>query len=160
MDKRKRNLVKAGLAAPLVLTVRTASATAASSAWACIERDAKEATQWPYPEKMLETPDDWLRMDKDIVEIKRYGSPSPLSNRRFYLGYDGQTYWELKQTSNGVLGEATTFNTAQYGVNRKLGQGKFLVQHQDGQIVTYGWEDKGGKNITCSCWTSLKVAGL
>jgi hypothetical protein len=160
MDKTKRSLVKASLAAPLVLTVRTASATATSSAAACVDRDAVEATKSPTPDKMLDTTqDEWLRMDKDIVELCKYGSTTPLSHRRFYLGYDGSTYWELKQTTSGLLGEQTTYTTGTHKVNRKLSQGKFLIQHQDGKVISYGWEDKGGKNITCSCWTSLKMAG-
>jgi hypothetical protein len=109
---------------------------------------------------MLETTEDeWLRMDRDIVELCKNGSTTPLSNRRFYIGNDGLTYWELKQTTSGLVGQPTTYTTATHRISRNLSKGKFLIQHKDGQVVAYGWEDKGGKNITCSCWTSLKLAG-
>jgi hypothetical protein len=161
MDKAKRHLVKAGLAAPLVFTVRTASATAASSAWACVDKDAAQALQYPTPPKMLETTaDDWLRMNRDIVRVCQLGKSTPLQNRRFFLGYDGRTFWELKSTSTGTTAEATSMTTSTHYSYSKLSTGKFLVNHQDGTVVGWGWEGNGGKNITTSCWTSLKLSTL
>jgi hypothetical protein len=161
MDKSKRQLVKAGLAAPLVLTVRTASATAGSSAWACVDRDAKRALEYPTPTKMVETTvDDWLRNNREIVSICQYGRNTPLWNRRFFLGYDGMTWWELKSTSTGTTAEKTTMTTSGYYKYSKVGTGKFISYHKDGDVVGWGWEDKGGKNITASCWTSIKAAGF
>ena len=161
MDKAKRHLVKAGLAAPLVFTVRTASATANSSAWACVDRDAKRALEYPNPKKMLETTqDDWLRMNRDIVSICQIGKSSPLSNRRFFLGYDGYSWWELKSSTSGTTAEKTTMTTSSHYKYSKLGTGKFLTNHDKGTVVGWGWEGHGGKNITTSCWTSLKMSAL
>jgi hypothetical protein len=155
----RRKLIKAALAAPAVFTVRTASATAMSSAMACITRDDQQSHEWPYPEKCMEThEDEWLRMKKDLVEIHKYGSTKPLSNRRFFLSHDGKTYWELIPDGDSYRAEPK-YSTAEYGKYRKVGDGKFLAYHKDGDIVGYGWEDKGGKNITKSCWTSIKLSG-
>jgi len=155
----RRKLIKAALAAPAVFTVRTASAQAMSSAMACITRDAQQAQEWPYPEKCMETyQDEWLRMRKDLVEIHKYGSTRPLSNRRFFLSHDGNTYWELIPDGNSYRAEPK-YSTTQYGKYRKVGDGKFLAYHKDGNIVGYGWEDNGGLNITASCWTSINLSG-
>jgi hypothetical protein len=159
MKNARRALIKGVVGAPLVFTVRTASATAMSSPVACIERDHDRSKQWPYPEKCMEWgEDDWLRMKKDLVEIHRYGSKTPLKDRRFFLNHSGNTYWELIRDGNTYRAEPK-YSTSEYGFYRKLGEGKFLAYHENGDIVSYGWEPKGGKNITRSCWTSLKLSG-
>jgi len=155
----RRKLIKAALAAPAVFTVRTASAQAMSSAMACITRDAQQAQEWPYPEKCMETyQDEWLRMRKDLVEIKKWGSNRPLANRRFFLSHDGKTYWELIPDGNSYKAKPA-YSTTEYGMSRKVGDGKFLAYHKDGNIVGYGWEDNGGLNITASCWMSINLPG-
>jgi hypothetical protein len=158
MEKTRRALITGTLAAPVVFTVRTASGTALSSAMACIEKDDDRAHHWPYPDKCVEgsREDEWLRVKKDLVEIHKYGTNKPLTNRRFFLSHDGDKYWELIKDGNGYRAEPK-YSTAEYGKYRKVGEGKFLAYHDNGDIVGYGWEDKHGKNITKSCWTSLRL---
>src|SRR5262245_27753062 len=97
MDTDRRKLVLGSAAVPLVLTVRPAAAQARTSIGACLARDARR-------ERQLEVlasgePDEWMRYRLDEFELAVWDETKKdwqtLENRRFILGVDKHTYWEL-----------------------------------------------------------------
>ena len=92
MKATRRQLLKGFLAAPLVLTARLASALALSSAAACKVRDAKQANQYPGPDKLSNyANDEWLRVDVDMCELRTNGSSKKLDGK-YFLSTDKTTY--------------------------------------------------------------------
>ena len=157
MEKTRRKVLKASAAAPLVLTVPTASATALTS-MTCRDRDAKLAD----PNHILASPgaDEWLRKKIDIVELEIYDwkqkTWNHLKDRRFFLGMNNY-YWELDPT-NPWSATATQRYEKRLGVREKsrVGERDALVYvATDGQVVGMAWQKYGGTKIMKSCWCSM-----
>ena len=93
MKASRRAILRASLAAPIVLTVTTAQAqTAASSAVACVRRDDLRAADPSLRPAQLLTVDgdDWLRTELSLVRIEQLiGVEWVLVDGEHFLGYGG-----------------------------------------------------------------------
>ncbi len=85
--QKRRAIIKGSLAAPLVLTVSSASATAATSFGRCLRNGAKSQPAFFVTKNRL---DNWLRKQVEVVELSFNGTSrgwfylDPL--RRVYVG--------------------------------------------------------------------------
>jgi hypothetical protein len=157
MKLSRRHLLKGSLAAPLVLTVRPASATAITSATACLDR-CKTKAQETKPPKMSDTmhSDEWMRCE---VEVCRLSSSvgKPFYDGKYFLGFDKVTYWRLDdrnpyyypaQPSNYSKGSCYAEKTGQkmYGI---------CYFDQTGEMRGFAWDNQwGGSPASWSCYTS------
>jgi len=171
MQKNRRALIKGGLAVPLVFTVRTASAQVASSAWACAARDARLATEVQPQNVLVGTNDEWVRVKRELWEIRRLTSGGSVVARNsesagFFLSEDNMAFFELiKDAVDGtyridkhLLGSLQPkYTTANYGTyGASIGQANFLAYQENGEIVASALDDSiQGDPITGSCWCSL-----
>jgi hypothetical protein len=159
MDSDRRKLVLGSAAAPLVLTVRPAAAQARTSIGACLERDARR--ERPLEVLASGEPDEWMRIRLDEFELEvqdeAKGVWKKLENRRFILGVDQHTYWELDHLLPEIAPAIPTSMTQGPGV-REMRVGERLALAyvgRDGEVVGYGWEPQGGTHCTTSCWASV-----
>jgi hypothetical protein len=160
MKDVRRKLVGSALATPLVLTVRQASARAKTSMAACLQEDANRAR----PEYVLasaEQQDEWLRAKVDICELSVWNHEKrewvDLKDRRFYLGTDNQTYWQLDSRDPWrAPASPTQYRKGSWVREHKKGV-RYMVVHvrSDGKVVGKGWEKNGGQHTTKSCWASV-----
>lgn len=157
MKLDRRRLLRGSLAAPLVLTVRPASATAITSATACLARcDIRAQETRPAKLSSALRSDEWLRIEIDEWRL------APAMGRSFYpgkyfLGFDKVTYWRLDdrnpyyspaQPSNYTKGSCYAEKTG-----RKLYPLTYVSQ--TGEVKGYAWENTwGGKHATWSCYAS------
>lgn len=154
----RRRLLKGSLAAPVVLTVRPASATAAASATGCLKVcQANAEGRNIAPMSAVARSDEWMR-----VEVETYRL-APAVGKDFYggkyfLGFDRQTYWRLDD-SNPYYGPAKpTQHTKGSCYSEKTGQKMYGVGYvgPTGEIKGFAWEGKSyGSPATWSCYTSV-----
>jgi hypothetical protein len=164
MSNARRKLLQGTAAAPLILTVRPAAATARSSLVACIERDAKRKPEYIMASNASR--DDWMRTKVDILELTIWDSDKKkwveLKDRKFFLGFDKTTYWECDR--NDPWRSPAAPSSYRKGINvreEKKGDRDAIVyvSQSDGRVVGMGWEKNGGYHCTRSCWTSLVPKG-
>ena len=167
MDNDRRKLLLGSAAAPLILTVRPAAAHARTSIAMCMDKDAKKAK----PHEILAShghADHWMRKSVDIYRLSVWDEHkrkwNTLDNRRFMCGVDGQTYWELDRNAPYSAPARPTSMRRGHGVQEvRIDQRMALAYLEyDGnfaKVVGYGWEPKGGKHYTKSCWHSIKPKG-
>ena len=160
MDNHRRKLVLGSAAVPLILTVRPAAATARTSIATCIDKDAKKKK----PHYVLENPgnpDQWMRKVVDVYRLDVWDEGQKkwkkLDDRKFICGVDSKTYWELDRYSPYTAPAWATSMKRGTGIKEtKLEQRLALAfMENDGKVVGYGWEPKGGKHCTKSCWSSM-----
>ncbi len=108
-EARRRNLLRLGAAAPMVLTLRPGSSFAASML--CTEKamDAADAARADAAEKLTTSPDadEWVRAQVDILELHRIdfdanGPQDTLIEGKYVLGTDRSTFWRVDSGSPGV----------------------------------------------------------
>jgi hypothetical protein len=162
----RRHLLKGSLAAPLVLTVRSASATgwAMSSAGACRVRDKDRAYE-EKPYKFTNGPrdDDWLRCEVDHCKLQKqdkYGHWKDLDDHYYFRGRETNHYWRVSGSGSSCEVTACPEYT-QWNCRPKSGtvRKKYALCRVDdhGNICGYEWETHHGGPISCSCWSSLKL---
>ncbi|MEO8037124.1 MAG: hypothetical protein ABI794_00045 [Betaproteobacteria bacterium] len=159
--KSRRKIVTAGIAAPLILTVRPSSATALASN-RCMEKDALK----PPPSNILcDTPDEWMRWQTQPCEltVKVNNKMTKLTGRRFIRNITGSCYYELdKYSPNTVTPKTCSYVPGAPGVVENIPSGtgmKYcLVKiNTAGVPCAYNWETSvGAQKCTNSCWTSLR----
>ncbi len=169
MNNRKRQLVKAAAAMPMVVTVRAASAQALSSSWACATRDAQAASLEPPVKLVVDstatTSDDWMRVSGDIWNMKKMPSGTLLKGTgnnilEFYLAPD-KNYYELKKVGGQYVVDSTCQMLTPWDLSNKKyvpvsSKKVHLLAYQvNGQVKGWGWQANGGTAITGSCWTSI-----
>jgi hypothetical protein len=155
IDRRK--LLKGSLAAPVVLTVRPASATAVTSATACYKR-CEEKAQDTRPPKMSHTmhSDEWMRVELDECRL----SPSIGKNfydGKYFLGFDKHTYWRLDSRDPYYAPAQPSSHTKGSCYAEKTGRKMYAIAYcdRDGEIKGYAWENKWHHSpVTWSCYTS------
>lgn len=163
MKPTRRQLLKGSLAAPLVLTARSASAWALTSAAACRFKDADRAKDDYHLEKLAHHADDeWLRCDVELCKLKvskyqNYKWVEVELDGKYFLGADKTHYWKVHD-SYGKLTAEKTSHTVSNCSYKKTGEKKYGICYvnDDCDQVGYCWEDRGGKCITKSCWWSIK----
>lgn len=107
-ETRRRRLLRFGVAAPMVLTLRPGSSFGASTT--CAQRlGAADQARAEAAEKLATSPDadEWVRAQVDIVELHRTDlDVKALADTRvegrYVLGTDGVTYWRVDGGSAGV----------------------------------------------------------
>jgi len=101
-EARRRNLLRLGAAAPMVLTLRPGASFAASMN--CIEKgmNAADEARAAGAEKLTASADadEWVRAQVDILELRRidFAAKSPqdtLIEGKYVLGTDGTTFWRV-----------------------------------------------------------------
>jgi hypothetical protein len=158
MKATRRQILRGSLAAPLVLTARSASAWALTSAAACRFKDAREAEHDDVEKLCYRADDEWLRCDVDLCELKvyKYGSWKAVDGT-YFLGADKTTYWKVNESYGRLNAEKTAYTVHNCSYS-KTGQKRYGLCYVDDDCnqVGYCWEDYGGKCITKSCWWSIK----
>lgn len=105
MKLTRRALIKASLASPVVLSITPAQGqTAASSAQACIARDAsrfnsQRTSVLAPPALVVADNDDWLRVRVDVFSFSVVPSGG-LPTGAYYVGYNNN-YWRLAAAPSG-----------------------------------------------------------
>ena len=165
MKPTRRQLLKGSLAAPLVLTARSASAWAQSSAAACKFKDGEKAELSYDLDKLRHHADDeWLRCDVDLCKLKvsRYSRHQHRwveveVDGEYFLGADKSTYWKVHDQYGKLTAEKTSYTVGNCSYE-KTGEKKYGLTYVDDDCnqVGYCWESYGGKCITKSCWWSIK----
>ncbi|MGH7342355.1 MAG: hypothetical protein ACREKH_17860 [Candidatus Rokuibacteriota bacterium] len=157
MDNDRRKLIIGSASLPLILTVRPALGHARTSL-SCREKD--ERKDKPY--KILnDHEDEWMRKKVDVYRLAKWDDKDKkwktLENRKFIGGTDGVTYWELDH-NNPYSGQAwaTSMRRGNDIKETKLEQRHALAYMGDDDMRGYGWEPKGGKHCSRSCWMSMK----
>lgn len=157
----RRRLLKGSLAAPVVLTVRPASAQAITSATACLNRSETIARERrPAMFTQANQSDEWLRVECDLYRL------SPAVGKEFYpgkyfLGFDKHTYWRVDdrnphhghpEPSKHTRGSCYAENTGQklYGI---------AYVDRSGNIQGFAAENRlQGTAVTTSC--QISAVGL
>ena len=153
----RRRLLKGSLAAPVVLTVRPASATAQTSAAACFRRCDARAKDYP-PSKFSggAHSDEWMRVKVDVCRL----APSvgkPHYGGKYFLGFDQHTYWRLDDNDPYNKPAKSSNYTKGSCYEEKTGQHMYGVAYIDkqGSVVGFAWDNKyQGTPVTMSCYTS------
>lgn len=167
MKPTRRQLLKGSLAAPLVLTARSASAWALTSAAACKIQDADKASKDYQLEKLCNSTDDeWLRCDVDICKLtvqqrKNNKWVNVDLPDKYYLGADKTTYWKVTESNGKCTADKSSYKVTNCSYS-KTGEKKYGLCFVDDNCnqVGYCWEDYGGKCITKSCWWSINNSKL
>ena len=159
MKPTRRQLLKGSLAAPLILTTRSASAWALTSAAACKFKDAEKAdNDYDLCKLSYDCTDEWLRCDVDMCKLKvyKYGSWHDVDGT-YYLGCDKSTFWKVTDSYGKLSAQKTSYTTSNCS-HYKTGDKKYGLCYVDDDCnqVGYCWENYGGKCITKSCWWSIK----
>jgi len=159
MEKLRRKLVLGSAAAPLVLTIRQASAHAKTSAMACLGKNG----YGHKPDHILVSDphaDEWVRAKCDLLELTVWDHDKKkwveLKDRKFFLGFDKSTYWQLdKHNPYTAPASASSYRKGTGVQEKKKGEVHPVVyMHDDGRVVGMAWETHGGKPSTNSCWAS------
>jgi len=160
--QQRRKILKAGVAAPLILTVRPSSATALASN-RCLERDNLK----PPPSNVLcDTPDEWLRMKCNACELSYNGVKQKYSDgtkKLFIRNISGTCYYQLDRYSpNTVTPTTCSYVPGAPGVVEAWPTTPCVKQvlvkiDTTGVPCAYHWEATTvGQKCTNSCWTSLR----
>ena len=155
IDRRK--LIKGSLAAPIVLTVRPATATALTSATACLKRCEIQAheTDPPKISPALHN-DEWMRVEFDVCRL----APSigkGYHSGKYFLGFDKHTYWRLDDHDPYYTPARPTNHTKGSCHAEATGQKMYGIAYLDetGTIKGFAWENTShGSPVTWSCYTS------
>jgi hypothetical protein len=80
-----------------------------------------------------------------------------IEDRRYYLGMDKSTYWELDRHDPYRAPAKPSKYRKEHGIREKRkGERHALVYvKDDGRVVGVAWEKHGGTHCSKSCWTSL-----
>jgi hypothetical protein len=154
-DRRKLLIGSAGV--PLILTVRPALGQARRSL-TCVDKMNKDK---PY--KILhEYEDEWMRKKVDVYRLEKWDDQKKkwetLENRKFILGTDGSTYWELDRHNPYAGPASATFMKRGSGIKEtRLESRNALAYMGDKEVRGWGWEEKGGKHCAKSCWMSMNA---
>ena len=163
MQNLRRKLLLGSAAAPLILTVRQASAHAKASNMACLGKDGHGNNYNHKPDDILASnphADEWMRAKCDVVELTVWDHDKKkwlgLKDDRFFLGFDKSTYWKLdKHAPYSAPASASKYKKGHGVQEHKKGEVYPVVYAKDdGDIVGMAWETHGGKNFTKSCWMS------
>jgi collagenase-like PrtC family protease len=126
----------------------------------CIDKDAKKKK----PNVVLESPgkpDHWVRKVVDVYRLEVWDDDKhkwkKLDDRRYICGVDGRTYWELDRHHPYTAPARATPLKRGHGVKETKLEQRLAIAFMDdeGKYTGYGWETKGGKHSTKSCWHSM-----
>lgn len=146
MDPARRQLIRGSLSAPLVLTVASPSALAATSLHACIARGEQPAASQAF----VPSHDGWYRTHVAIYEGKTSASGA---QALYYLNTGDNMYYRVDGTQCGIGIPQTSFynGSAAYKYHRY----GLVYVNSEGVPVGYGACPNGGRAIHGSCWSSF-----
>jgi hypothetical protein len=166
MKPSRRDLLRGTLAAPLVLTARTAGAWAQTSAGVCRTYDKDRAQSNPPKECVSVSSDEWLRIRVRICGLK--DSKGNSLSGKYCKGCGSGTGWQYSTTYwkvddsdpyNIKLSQTswTTGNCAPSWTSQYV----YCIAYCDdsGNVCGYGCQPNGGYPVSASCWTSLVPGG-
>jgi hypothetical protein len=157
MKMDRRRLLKGSLAAPVVLTVRPASATAITSATACLKRCEAKAHETRPPKMSPELhSDNWMRVELHLYKLAPSMKEKPYKGS-FFLGHDKHTFWRLDERDPYVAPAEMTNHTKGSCHYEQTGKRMYAIAYVDekGTIQGYAWENKWHASpATWSCYTS------
>lgn len=178
-EARRRNLLRLGAAAPMVLTLRPGSSFAASML--CTEKamDAADAARADAAEKLAASPDadEWVRAQVDILELHRIdfdgkGAQDTLIEGRYVLGTDGSTFWRVDSGSPGggpMIASAKSTPRVSFGGGDVIGKdasfsGDWNTSNAQGTPIEKRWalikvDPKTGEPLGYS-WEPEAVGGV
>lgn len=107
LEPSRRNLLRLGAVAPMVLTLRPGSSFAASTTCTSTTSAADTARGEAANKLTADDSDEWVRAQVDLVELERVADTSEAAkiDGLFVLGTDGYTYWRVdtEGASTGLL---------------------------------------------------------
>ena len=148
----RRKLLKGSLSAPLVLTVASPSALAATSFQACIARVADQ----PQPStslRLVSAPDQWLRVEVSLYEGRLTGG----GGLQTYYKAPDNLFYRIDGSNCAAPTQLSSFT----GLGpTDLQQKRWALVYIDanGTTVGYGMCPNSGYAVTASCWTSFATA--
>lgn len=161
----RRKFLSTSVAAPVVLTVQSASATVTppSSSSLCRANDAlvpvPSAGYLPSPGTgtYAPDPDAWLRTEVQIYQLKVDNVLVAGQYIRTLAGTAGGKYWRIDttpiQASQYTIGGV---NIVEVPVTNGIRRGLVQVDGSN-NMVGFAWQtDVTGQRITKSCWSSFK----
>jgi hypothetical protein len=168
MKISRRDLVKGGLAAPLVLTLRHASAQAQTSL-SCLDKSMAQAQISP-PTKWATTADTWLRKTVKIYKLQQWND----KNKKLEWVAGGKYLFYFPTSSNrqyNQLNAEIPFDTGSSLTNPALTpsnttQGPFITRQaivyvdSKGAEVGFAWEKPAQSYVTsssCQISTALRA---
>jgi hypothetical protein len=159
----RRHLIKGALAAPLVLTVRSAAGTgtALTSAGACRVADKDKYAQGTVKKSIQQgkTLDEWVRKEFQVCKIEEYKNNKWSTLQEDYFMGDSGYYWQIVRSGDNVdVYAKPTYKSPNYrwksNVRKEYG---LVCVDQNGVPKGWVWEKPEYSPVTGSCWASLKV---
>ena len=158
----RRHLIKGALAAPLVLTVRSAAGPggAMTSAGACRLADKDKYADGGV-QKFVKTKDadEWLRKECQVCKLERKVNTTwQRIDGEYFMGDTGH-YWQLVRNGDSCeVYPKATYKSPDYRVCENVRKEYGLICVDDwGNPKGWAWEKPTYSPITGSCWASLKV---
>ena len=159
----RRHLLKGSLAAPLVLTVRSAAGTgmAMTSAAACRLQDKDRYEDGGvYKFRRSSSDDEWLRIEVQICKIQKKDSNGKWQDvsGEYFKGNTGCWWQMVKSGDDCDVYQKSDWTDSNCRVVQNIRKEYGLVCVDDtGVVKGYAWEKKEYPPITGSCWASLKM---
>lgn len=167
----RRRFISGSAAVPVVLTVQSGSAVAATSSGCQLRDNAKPMPTLgllplpPTQSSSAPSPDEWVRMNIQLVTIAINGTPyqDTLGRTVFFRNFNGSGYFAFIDATTtpatvGGPGAPVPGGVGVVETNVPNGIRSALVQvNSSGAVVGFIWDTGlGGQKITKSCWTSFK----
>ncbi len=160
----RRKFLSGSVAAPLILTVQSASAlpTPPSSSSMCRTNDLgagiPPAGYLPLPTQDITNPDPdaWLRANVQIVTLSQ-GNPATAVPGYFVKSTNGASYYSVNVNDPTALPQLSTLVPGGYTETPYSTRRGLVLVDSSGATVGFQWENTvGGQKITKSCWSSFK----
>jgi len=172
MDNKQRRRILTGSASlPIILTIQSGSALAATSS-ACRVKDAGKTQPALLPEASDNSslasagPDEWMRKNIQLVNLKVDGAQNfytgPSGSTNFFRNIEGSYYFEFTDTMspptllNGLTApKPGAVNVVETDVANGVRSALVHVD-ESGKMTGFAWDtSSSGQKITSSCWTSF-----
>jgi hypothetical protein len=159
----RRKFLSGSVAAPLILTVQSASAlpTPASSSSLCRTNDLNAAIPpagyLPLPTADINNPDPdaWLRKEIQIVTLTQ-GTPPVAVPGYFVRSLNGSAYYSVNKDDPTALPQLSTLVPGGYTETPFSTRRGLVLVDSSGNTVAFQWENSAGQKISKSCWTSFR----
>lgn len=160
----RRKLLRGTLSAPLVMTVTPVLGQARTTFMACVDNAAIKPVSSVAPAESA-FPDEWLRLDLEILEVKVPNEKGELvaQEGRYFVGPDRTTMYRLADVrpESAPATVVHRFHAHTMGMQTRTIERRRALAYvdRDGSVVGYAWQPRGGAHITASCYASV-LGGL
>lgn len=159
----RRKFLSGSVAAPLILTVQSASATTTPiSSSMCRTNDLNAgippAGYLPLPtqDPLNPDPDAWLRANIQIVTLSQGSAPATAVPGYFVKSTNGSAYYSVNVNDPTALPQLTNLIPGGYAETPYSTRRGLVLVDSGGNTVGFQWENAAGQKITKSCWTSFR----